>query len=159
MAKKKIPTTQAIRSLNEHGVPFSLHPYHYEEKGGTPVAARELNVDEYSVIKTLVMEADGDPFIILMHGNRKVSTKGLARALNVKKVNPCDPQTAQRHTGYPVGGTSPFGTKRPLKTYVEETIMALPKIYINAGKKGLLAEMSPRDLARVLSPTPVKAAI
>ena len=160
MAKEKFPTTQAIRALKESGVNFSLHFYKFEEKGGTTVAAKELNVDEYLVIKTLVMEADnGDPLLILMHGNKKVSTKAMARALGVKTVKSCEPLIAHKHTGYFVGGISPFGTRKPLKVYVEASIMDLPKIYINAGKKGLLTELSPSDLARILNPTPVSVAI
>jgi Cys-tRNA(Pro) deacylase len=160
MVKEKFPATQAIRALKESGVDFSLHFYKFEEKGGTTGAAKELNVDEYLVIKTLVMEADnGDPLLILMYGNKKVSTKAMARALGVKTVKPCEPPIAHKHTGYFVGGISPFGTKKPLKVYVEASIMDLPKIYINAGKKGLLTEMSPSDLARILNPTPVSVAI
>ncbi len=160
MAKEKFPTTQAIRRLKEHRVEFSLHPYKYEEKGGTMAVATELNVDEHMVIKTLVMEDDkGDPLLVLMHGDRKVSTKALARDLGVKTVTPCDPQVAHRHTGYFLGGISPFGTRKPLKVYVEASIMDLSKIYINAGKRGLLAEMSPRDLASILDTIPVNVAI
>jgi len=160
MTKEKSPATQAIRTLKESGVNFSLHFYKYEEKGGTTVAAKELNVDEHLVVKTLVMEVDnGDPLLILMHGNKKVSTKAMARALGVKTVKPCEPLIAHKHTGYFVGGISPFGTKKPLKVYVEASIMDLPKIYINAGKKGLLTEMSPADLARILDATPVSVAI
>ncbi len=122
--------------------------------------ATELNVDEHVVIKTLVMEDDkGHPLLILMHGDKKVSTKALARALGVKTVRPCDAKVAHRHTGYFLGGVSPFGTKKPLKVYVEASIMNLPKIYINVGKRGLLAEMSPRDLARILNTSPVNVAI
>jgi Cys-tRNA(Pro) deacylase len=160
MAKEKFPTTQAIRELKEHGVDFSLHPYKYEEKGGTMVAATQLNVDEHAVIKTLVMEDDrGDPLLILMHGDKKVSTKALARTLGVKTVRPCDPQVAHRHTGYLLGGISPFGTRKPLRVCVEASITDLPKIFINAGKRGLLAEMSPGDLTRVLNTSPVNVAI
>jgi len=160
MAKEKFSTTQAIRALKESGVNFSLHFYKYEEKGGTTVAAKELNVDEHLVVKTLVMEVDnGDPLLILMHGNKKVSTKAMARALGVKTVKPCEPLIAHKHTGYFVGGISPFGTKKPLKVYVEASIMDLPKIYINAGKKGLLTEMSPGELKKILNPTPVSVAI
>jgi Cys-tRNA(Pro) deacylase len=160
MAKEKFHATQAIRTLKESGVGFSLHVYKYEEKGGTTVAARELHVDEHLIVKTLVMETDnGDPFLILMHGNRKVSTKALSRALGVKKVRPCDPQIAHKHTGYFVGGTSPFGTRKYLKVYLEASIMDLPTIYINAGKKGLLAKMTPGDLKKILTLTPVHVAI
>jgi len=160
MAKEKFPTTQAIRALKESGVDFSLHFYKFEDKGGTTTAAKELNVDEHLVIKTLVMEADNsDPLLILMHGNKKVSTKAMARALGVKTVKSCEPQTAHKHTGYFVGGISPFGTRKSLKVYVEASIMELPTIYINAGKKGLLTEMFPSDLARILNPTPISVAI
>ena len=160
MAKERFPTTQAIRKLKEHGVDFSLHPYKYEEKGGTTVAAAELNVDEHLVTKTLVMEDDkGHPLLILMHGDKRVSTKALAKTRGVKTVRPCDPQVTHRHTGYSLGGISPFGTRRPLKVYVEASIMNLPKIYINAGKRGLLAELSPRDLARILNTILVNVAI
>ncbi len=160
MPKEKFPTTQAIRTLKEHGVNFSLCPYKYKEKGGTSLAAKELNVDEHLTVKTLTMEDEkGNPLLILMHGDKKVSTKALARALGVKTVRPCEPQVAYKHTGYFVGGISPFGTKKPLKVFIEASIMDLPKIYINAGKKGLLTEMSPADLARILKPTTVSVAI
>ncbi len=160
MAKEIFHTTQAIRMLKEHGVDFRLHPYKYEEKGGTEVAARELGVDEHLSIKTLVMEDEkGQPFLVLMHGDKKVSTKALARFLGVKTVRPCDPHVARKHTGYVVGGTSPFGTRKHLKVYAEASILDLPKIYINAGKRGLLAEISPVDLARILNAEPVNIAI
>lgn len=160
MAKQKIPTTQAVRVLKQHRVDFILRSYKYVEKGGTATFAREGNVDEHLVIKTLVMEDEkADPFIILMHGDKEVSTKNLARIMGVKSVSPCNPKVANRHTGYLVGGTSPFGTKRNLRVYVESTILSLPRIYINAGKRGLLAEMSPSDLVRILNPTPVEVAI
>lgn len=160
MSKDKTPITPAVRALKDHGVEFTLRTYKYEEKGGTPVAARELGVDEHRVIKTLVMEDEArSPFLVLMHGDREVSTKNLARHLQVKTVRPCDPETAHRHTGYLVGGTSPFGTRKPLKTYVEASILDLPRIYINAGKKGLLAEISPQDLKQVLDLSPVQAAV
>ena len=160
MAKEKFPTTQAIRALKESGVDFSLHFYKYEEKGGTSVAAKELSVDEHEVIKTLVMEADnGEPFLILMHGNKMVSTKAMARALGVKTVKPCEPQIAHKHTGYFVGGISPFGTRKSLTVYVEASIMELSTMYINAGEKGLLAKMSPGDLKNILTLTPVSVGI
>lgn len=157
MAKETIPVTPAVRFLKQNGVPFVPCPYKYEEKGGTERAARELGVDEYAVVKTLVMEDDGkNPLIILMHGNRQVSTRALARHLGVRAIQPCEPGTAQKHTGYQVGGTSPFGTKKALPLYVEETILELPAIYINGGKRGFLVRMSPSDLIRVLSPKPVQ---
>jgi Cys-tRNA(Pro) deacylase len=160
LPKDKSPVTNAIRVLRENRVDFTLRPYNYEEKGGTAVSARELGVNEHLVIKTLVMEdEDRNPLIILMHGDKQVSTKSLARVLGVKSINPCEPTTANKHTGYVVGGTSPFGTRKPLPVYVERTILALPKIYINAGKKGLLAEMAPSDLVRILKPVVVEVAI
>jgi Cys-tRNA(Pro) deacylase len=160
MSQDKLPITQAVRVLKENGVKFTLRTYKYEEKGGTPVASRELGVDEHQVIKTLVMEDDlKKPLLILMHGDNQVSTKNLARVLGVKSVEPCDPETAHRHTGYVVGGISPFGTRKPLQVYVEASILDLPRIYINAGKRGLLAEISPDDLKKVLNPTPVNVAI
>jgi Cys-tRNA(Pro) deacylase len=160
MAKDKSPITQAVRMLKGSGVNFTLRTYNYEEKGGTPVASRELGVEEHQVIKTLVMEDDRkNPLLILMHGDKQVSTKNLARLLGVKSVEPCDPETAHRHTGYVVGGISPFGTRKTLKVYVEASILELPKIYINAGKRGLLAEMSPHELKRVLNPISVNVAI
>lgn len=160
MTREHFPTTPAIRVMKEKGIAFTLRPYKYEERGGTEVAARELQADEYQVVKTLVMEDDRKrPFIILMHGNRHVSTKNMARVLGVKTVQACDPRTAERHTGYLVGGTSPFGTRKALPVYVEETILGLPRIFINAGRKGLLAEMSPSELPRVLDAQRVTVAI
>lgn len=158
--KEKIPTTPAIRMLKQKKVPYTLRTYQYEDRGGTTVSARELKVDEHLVIKTLVMEDEKRaPLIILMHGDREVSTKNLARTLGAKTIRPCDPKIAQKHTGYMVGGTSPFGTRKPLRVYIESTIQTLPKIYINAGKRGLLAEMSPEALMKVLNPVPVEVAI
>jgi Cys-tRNA(Pro) deacylase len=152
--------TNTIRVLRENKADFILRPYNYEERGGTAVSARELGVDEHLVIKTLVMEDENrKPLIILMHGDKQVSTKSLARALGVKSVDPCEPATANKHTGYVVGGTSPFGTRKPLPVYMERTILELPKIYINAGKRGLLAEMAPSDLVRILKPAVVEVAI
>jgi len=160
MAKEKFPATQAVRTLKEHGADFLLHTYKYEKKGGTEVAARQLEVDEHRVVKTLVMEDDkGTAFLVLMHGDKEVSTKALARFLGVKTVTPCRPETAHKHTGYVVGGISPFGTRKPLRVYAEESVLHLPKVYINAGKRGLLAEMSPDALDKVLEPTPVNVAI
>ena len=146
--------------LRAEKVAFSDHPYDYEEKGGTAVSARELGVDEHSVIKTLVMETDtGNPLIILMHGDRQVSTKELARLIGVKQVTPCLPETAQKLTGYMVGGTSPFGIRRNMPIYMEETIADLEKIYINGGKRGYLVGLTPAELIRVLKPEPVKVSI
>jgi Cys-tRNA(Pro) deacylase len=160
MAKDKYPVTQAIRVLKESGIPYTLHPYDYEEKGGTKRAAQELGVDEHQVIKTLVMEDEHkEPVVVLMHGDREVSTKAFARALKVKTIRPCDPEVAHRHTGYFVGGTSPVGLKKRLKIYFEASIADLPFIYINAGRKGLLARLSPHDLVRMLEAVPVNVAI
>ena len=160
MPKDKFPATQAVRFLKNKGIPFVLRLYNYQEKGGTEVAARELGVDEHLVVKTLVMEDDkGNPLLILMHGDREVSTKALARILDVKTVTSATPEAANRHTGYVVGGISPFGTRKTLRVYVEASILDLPRIYINAGKRGFLAEMSPADLKKVLDPGPVKVAI
>lgn len=160
MKKEKIPTTPAIRALRENGVNYALMPYAYQERGGTAAAAEQLKVNEHQVIKTLVMEDEGGaPLLVLMHGDKSVSTKALARTLGVKTVRPCDPSAAQRHTGYLVGGTSPFGTRKPLKVYMEASIKNLSRIYINAGKRGLLAEMSPQDLIRILTPTQIHAAV
>jgi len=159
VAKEPTAVTPAIRVFREQGIAFVLKPYKYVERGGTEVASRELGVDEHGVIKTLIMEDERkNPLIILMHGDREVSTKDLARALGVKTIQPCDPATANRHTGYVVGGTSPFGTRKQLPVYIEKTILDIPSIIINAGKKGLLAEIATADLVRVLNPTPVNVA-
>jgi Cys-tRNA(Pro) deacylase len=160
MSKDKIPATRAILDMKGSGMPFTLHAYRYEEHGGTRVSARELHADEHAIIKTLVLEDDQKrPFIILMHGDRQVSTKALARILGVKAVFPCDPKTAERHTGYRVGGTSPFGTKKQLPVLMEETIARLPRILINAGTRGLLAQIDPAELVRVLNPRLVSVAV
>lgn len=160
MARDRIPVTPAILQLKREGVTHTLHPYRYEEHGGTRVSARELGVDEHRVIKTLVMEDErGEPLIVLMHGDKQVSTKALARTLGVKSVSPCAPPVAERHTGYRVGGTSPFGTKKTLRIFMEEGIAALPRILINAGSRGLLAEIAPADLIRILKPVTVKVAL
>jgi Cys-tRNA(Pro) deacylase len=152
--------TPAVHYLRKHNVAFTEHSYRYEERGGTRVSARELGVDEHMVVKTLVMEDDsGEPLIILMHGDREVSTKELARQTGRKSITPCDPIIAQRHTGYMVGGTSPFGTRRPLPVYVERTILDLQRVYINGGRRGFLVALAPREIERVLNATPVDVAI
>jgi Cys-tRNA(Pro) deacylase len=149
----KPPVTQAIRVLREHGVAWTDHPYHYEERGGTAVSARELGVPEHAVVKTLIMEDDKRrPMIVLMHGDREVSTKSLARHLGVKTVSPCDPVVADRNSGYQVGGTSPFGTKRTMPVYMQSTIADLPRIYVNGGRRGYLVGLAPADAIRVLKP-------
>ena len=160
MSKDKTPMTAALRALRQAGVEFSEHPYPYVERGGTATFAREFGVDEHLVIKTLVMEDDARrPFVVLMHGDREVSTKELARTLGAKMVQPCSPETAQRHSGYMVGGTSPFGLRKEMPVYMEETILALPRIYINGGKRGFLVGLDPREMARVLKPALVRVAI
>lgn len=160
MTKERFPMTPAVRMLKERGQDFTLRTYRYVERGGTKVSARELGVDEHIVIKTLVMEDENRrPFIVLMHGDKQVSTKSLARILGVKTVNPCDPKVAERHTGYKVGGTSPFGTRKPLPVFVEETILSLPVVLINAGGRGILAEMSPLTIKALLNPVPVNVAV
>ncbi len=162
MAKEKIdyPITPAVRVLREKKIEFAPHLYAYKEHGGTRHSAAELGVDEHSVIKTLVMETDSrEPLIILMHGDREVSTKELARALGVKTVLPCSPDTAQKHTGYMVGGTSPFGTRKRLPVYAEKTIFDLPRIFINGGKRGFLVEIDPKDLRAALDVKEVDVAI
>ena len=161
MAKKEhISETQATQFLRKHGVGFSEHPYAYEEHGGTKVSARELGVPEHAVVKTLVMQDEAaKPLIVLMHGDRKVSTKNLARAIACKSVEPCKPDVAQRHSGYQVGGTSPFGTRKALPVYVEESILALEKIYINGGRRGYLVGLAPRVLQDLLAAKPVQCAL
>ena len=154
------PVTPAVRMLREHKVEFAPHLYDYEERGGTSHSAAALGVDEHAVVKTLVMETDArKALIVLMHGDREVSTKQLARTLNVKSVQPCDPATAQKHTGYLIGGTSPFGTRAKMPVYVERTIFALPRIYINGGKRGFLVEIEPQVLRGLLPVEEVSVAI
>ena len=160
MAKEKYPVTPAVRLLRTERVVFTPHLYGYEEHGGTAVSARELGIDEHAVVKTLIMENERqEPLIVLMHGDRQVSTKELARQIGVKAVSPCAPATADRHSGYQVGGTSPFATRKTMPVYIEETILELPQIYINGGKRGFLVALDPRELNRVLKPTPVQVAI
>lgn len=151
--------TPAVHFLRGHQVPFTEHPYRYEERGGTAVSSRELGVDEHLVIKTLVMEDEAkQPLIVLMHGDRDVSTKNLARQIGKKTVTPCAPDVAQKHSGYRVGGTSPFGTRKVMPVYLERTIADLDRIYLNGGRRGFLIAIAPADLVRVLSPTLVDAA-
>jgi Cys-tRNA(Pro) deacylase len=160
MAHPATPATPAVRVLRGAGVAFTEHHYRYEEHGGTRVSARELGVDEHAVVKTLVMEDDGRaPLVVLMHGDLEVSTKQLARAIGRKQVEPCKPEVANRHSGYLVGGTSPFGTRKAMPVYVERTILDLPRIYINGGARGFLVGIAPADLIRVLNPTPVEVGI
>ncbi|MGA2108410.1 MAG: Cys-tRNA(Pro) deacylase [Syntrophorhabdales bacterium] len=160
MGKERASVTPAVRALREHGVEFIESPYRYVEKGGTAVSAQELGVDEHSVVKTLVMEdEEKHPLIVLMHGDREVSTKEMARLMGVKRVSPCTPETAHRHTGYLVGGISPFGVRKSMPIYMEGSILTLPRIYINGGRRGFLVGLDPRELVRVLNPTMVSAGI
>jgi Cys-tRNA(Pro) deacylase len=154
------PSTPAVLFLRAQGVTFCEFSYRYEERGGTSVAARELGVPEHAVVKTLVMEDDANsPLIVLMHGDREVSTKALARQIGARSVAPCKPEVATRHTGYLVGGTSPFGTRKPLSVYIERSILDLPTIYINGGSRGFLLGVAPADVVRVLKATLMDVAI
>ncbi len=156
----KSPSTNATRLLRASGVDFTEHLYRYEEKGGTRVSARELGVDEHAVIKTLVMEDDAKrPLVVLMHGDREVSTRGLARVIGAKAVTPCKPDVADRHSGYQVGGTSPFGTRKEMPVYVERSVLALPRVYVNGGSRGFLVGLAPEVFTRLLKATPVDAAV
>lgn len=153
------PITQAIRMLREHKVHFTARLYEYVERGGTQHSAAALGVDEHCVIKTIVLEDDRkQPLICLQHGDNEVSTKNLARTRGCKSIGPCSPETAIRHTGYMVGGTSPFGTRKSLPVYMQRTIEELPLIYINGGKRGFLVGLTPNELQRVLQPILVDAA-
>lgn len=155
----KPPVTSAVRFLRQNGVEFSHHLYDYVEKGGTAVSARELGVDEHHVIKTLVLEDEARmPMLVLMHGDRQVSTRELGRQLGRSKISPCTPEAAEKHTGYQVGGTSPFGTRRPLPVYVEASVLELDRIYLNGGKRGYLIGLSPAVLELVRA-KPVKVAL
>ncbi len=160
MGHDKAPATPAVRALRQAGVAFTEHPYRYVEHGGTAAFAAEAGVDEHAVVKTLIMEDDAKkPLVVLMHGDREVSTKELARLLGVKTVQPCAPEAAERHSGYMVGGTSPFGLRKPMPVYVEASVLDLPRIYINGGKRGFIVGLEPKDLVRLLGPTPVRVAI
>lgn len=153
MGKPKEPVTAAVRTLRAAGVAFEGHPYRYVDGGGTAQFAREHGVDEHSVIKTLVMEDEaGSPLIVLMHGDRQVSVRELARQIGAKHVQPCAPAVADRHSGYQVGGTSPFGTRRSMPVYCEASIAELPRVYINGGKRGYIVSLATADLLRVLEP-------
>ena len=157
---KHVSETPATKFLRRHGAVFSEHAYAYEEHGGTRVSARELGVSEHAVVKTLVMEDEARrPLIVLMHGDRVVSTKNLARQIGAKSVQPCKPEVAQRHSGYLVGGTSPFGTRKAMPCYLERTVLDLPKIYINGGRRGYLVGIEPQALVRLLSPTLVEVGL
>ncbi len=155
----KHPVTMAIRTLRAANVAFEPHLYAWEPHGGTAASAAALGVDEHAVIKTLIFEDDGKrPLCILMHGDREVSAKNLARVIGVKSVAPCAPEVADRHSGYQVGGTSPFGLRRAMPVYMERSILELPRIYINGGTRGFLVAIDPREAQRVLQPTLVDVA-
>ncbi len=152
--------TPATSILKQHGVAYSEHVYEYVEHGGTSVSASSLGVDEHHVVKTLIFEDDKrQPLCVLMHGDRKVSTKELARQIGAKRVAPCKPEDATRHSGYQVGGCSPFGLKKPMPVYMEESIVALDRILINGGKRGFLVGMLPQDVVRVVNPKLVNTAL
>jgi len=152
--------TQATVFLEAHRVAYTEHEYQYVEHGGTQVSARALGVSEHEVVKTLVMQDEAArPLIVLMHGDRKVSTKNLARQAGAKRIEPCTPEAAQRHSGYQVGGTSPFGTRKKLPVYLERSILGLAKIYINGGRRGFLVGLAPGEIVRTLAPQLVDVAL
>jgi len=156
----KAPVTPAIRTLRGRGVAFSEHLYRYEEHGGTRASSAALGVPEHAVVKTLLLEDDaGAPLVVLMHGDREVSLKALARQIGRRSVAMCDPETARHHTGYLVGGTSPFGTRKPLPVFAERSIFDLRRVYVNGGRRGFLVGLAPADLRRILAPTPVSVAL
>ncbi len=160
MSKDKTPATPAVRYLREKSISFSEHPYKYIEHGGTKAFAEETGFDEHLVVKTLVFEDDTKrPFVILMHGDREVSAKELARVLGVKSVKPCAPETAERHSGYLVGGTSPFGLRKPMPVYIEATLLEAPRVYINGGRRGFIVGLDPKDIVATLGATPVNVGI
>jgi Cys-tRNA(Pro) deacylase len=155
-----VSETPATQWLKRHGIAFGEHVYEYIEHGGTAVSSEALGVDEHHVVKTLVMEDEaGRPLIVLMHGDRRVSTKNLARQTARKRIEPCQPEAAQRHTGYQVGGTSPFGTRRTMPVYVEHSVLDLPRIFINGGRRGYLVSISPAVLTEHLQAQPVDCAL
>jgi len=157
---KHVSATPATDWLRAHGVVFTEHPYGYVEHGGTAESARQLGVDEHAVVKTLVMQDDkGEPLIVLMHGDRQVSTKNLAREIGVKSVEPCKPDVAQRHSGYMVGGTSPFGTRKAMRVFVEASVLELPRIHINGGRRGYLVGIAPQVLIAPLGAQSVRCAL
>jgi Cys-tRNA(Pro) deacylase len=161
MAKKdKVSETPATALLRQHGVSFTEHPYEYLEHGGALHSAQVLGMDPFSVVKTLIMQdQDAKPLVVLMHGNRKVSTKNLARQVGLKSIEPCAPEVANRHSGYLVGGTSPFATRRQMPVFIEETVLALPRICINGGRRGYLVGIDPQVCVRLLGAQPVNCAL
>ncbi|MEP9323547.1 Cys-tRNA(Pro) deacylase [Paraburkholderia phymatum] len=160
MSKSRhVSETPATQFLRRHKVKFGEHPYDYVDHGGTEESARQLGVDEHHVVKTLVMEDEhARPLIVLMHGDRTVSTKNLARQIGAKRVEPCKPEVASRHSGYMIGGTSPFGTKKTMPVYVETTILDMDGIYINGGRRGFLVSIAPSVLTSLLDAKPVQCA-
>ena len=155
-----VSETPATKFLREHGIAFTEHVYDYVEHGGTAESSKQLGVSEHEVVKTLVMQNErAEPLIVLMHGDKQVSTKNLARAIGAKSVEPCKPDVAQRHSGYLVGGTSPFGTRKAMPVYVEATVLELPRILINGGRRGYLVGIAPGVLVDVLGATPVRCAL
>ncbi|TCG04676.1 aminoacyl-tRNA deacylase [Paraburkholderia steynii] len=161
MSKSRhVSETPATQFLRRHKVEFGEHPYDYVDHGGTGESARQLGVDEHQVVKTLVMEDESaKPLIVLMHGDRTVSTKNLARQIGAKRVEPCKPEVASRHSGYMIGGTSPFGTKKAMPVYVESTILELDRIFINGGRRGFLVSIEPAAVTSLLAAKPVQCAI
>lgn len=162
MAKKDrhVSETPATQWLRQAGIVFTEHPYDYVDHGGTAESARQLGLDEHHVVKTLVMQDErAEPLVVLMHGDRQVSTKNLAREIGRKSVEPCKPEVAQRHSGYLVGGTSPFGTKKALPVYVEASVLELPRVWINGGRRGYLVGIEPSVLTGALGAKPVRCAI
>ncbi|PRX25197.1 Cys-tRNA(Pro) deacylase [Paraburkholderia sp. BL18I3N2] len=160
MSKSRhVSETPATQFLRRHGVAFGEHPYDYVEHGGTGESARQLGVDEHHVVKTLVMEDEhAQPLIVLMHGDRTVSTKNLARQIGAKRVEPCEPKVANRHSGYLIGGTSPFGTKKQMPVYVESSILEMDKIWLNGGRRGFLVSIDPKVLTELLAAKAVQCA-
>jgi Cys-tRNA(Pro) deacylase len=155
-----VADTPATVFLKARRVAYTEHEYAYVEHGGTAESARALGVEEHHVVKTLVMQDEaGKPLLVLMHGDRTVSTKNLARQAGVKRIEPCRPEVAQRHSGYQVGGTSPFGTRKKLPVYLERSVLALPKIYINGGRRGFLVGIAPGEIVRTLQPALVEVAL
>jgi Cys-tRNA(Pro) deacylase len=160
MKRSSHSETPATQFLRANGVAYSEHFYEYVERGGTAVSSDALGVPEHEVVKTLVMQDEtGAPLIVLMHGDRTVSTKNLARQSGRKRVEPCKPEVAQRHTGYQVGGTSPFGTRKTLPIYLERSILALERVYINGGRRGFLLRLAPGEIVRTLAPSLVEVAL
>lgn len=160
MAKDKYPVTPAVRELRKHKAEFTPHVYDYVEKGGAEHSAEVLGADLNIVIKTIILQNEkSEPCVVLMHGDKAISTKNLAREIGVKSLTPCDPEIANKHTGYLVGGTSPFGTRKKMRTYMQSTIADIKTIYINGGKRGFLVSMKTADLVKILDPVLVDVAI